>query len=278
MEGGNRRRRQDDPPDYPRGVSGASQQASSQQSSGGSSQPSQMFASRQNPPTASAVREEQAEYGYYGGASQFANPSVPAGSMQYPQGYPQDQQREQDFPHYRSNVMFDLPQQGTQSESYGALETQYQQPRQATAVEVLSSQFAGAAPFYMPGTGEQNIAGPSQQAGSQYSPLSYGPQNPVVRPSVTPSYQAGLGDSAQATVAHSSLTGQQFGQGQGQGSSSYDDAYEQYQIALRRTFENTRNGQLVEAGQSLLEISEWLLSHAVELGRLPSLPVLVLFS
>lgn len=48
--------------------------------------------------------------------------------------------------------------------------------------------------------------------------------------------------------------------------SNYDDAYNQYQQALRQTFENTRCGRLVDASQSLLEISEWLLGNAVDLG------------
>ena len=49
--------------------------------------------------------------------------------------------------------------------------------------------------------------------------------------------------------------------------SSFDDAYNQYQNALRQTFENTRGGRLVEAGDSLLDISGWLLGHAEELGE-----------
>lgn len=46
----------------------------------------------------------------------------------------------------------------------------------------------------------------------------------------------------------------------------FDQAYNQYQEALKQTFENTRAGRLVEASESLLEISEWLLGHAAELG------------
>jgi hypothetical protein len=35
---------------------------------------------------------------------------------------------------------------------------------------------------------------------------------------------------------------------------------------LKQTFENTRDGRLVEASTSLLDISEWLLTHAQDLG------------
>lgn len=49
-------------------------------------------------------------------------------------------------------------------------------------------------------------------------------------------------------------------------SSAHDEGYDQYQEALRQVFENTSKGQLVEAAHSLLETSEWLLSHVKELG------------
>ena len=57
------------------------------------------------------------------------------------------------------------------------------------------------------------------------------------------------------------------GEAQDQDSGAFDRAYAQYQEALKQTFENTRDGRLVEAGQSLLEISDWLLGAASELGN-----------
>ncbi len=45
------------------------------------------------------------------------------------------------------------------------------------------------------------------------------------------------------------------------------EAYEQYQTALREVFSNIRNGVLQAASDSLLNISEWLLSKVVELGK-----------
>ena len=49
--------------------------------------------------------------------------------------------------------------------------------------------------------------------------------------------------------------------------STYDRLHGEYQAALKRTFENTHAGRLTEAGRSLLEISEWLVGHAQELGK-----------
>tara|TARA_R110002060_G_scaffold29245_2_gene39499 strand:+ start:1054 stop:1296 length:243 start_codon:yes stop_codon:yes gene_type:complete len=46
-------------------------------------------------------------------------------------------------------------------------------------------------------------------------------------------------------------------------------AYTAYQTALKQIFQNTINGRLGEASLSLLEVSEWLLGHVGDLGRLP---------
>lgn len=51
-----------------------------------------------------------------------------------------------------------------------------------------------------------------------------------------------------------------------QEAASSDDAYSQYQQALRMAFDHTRAGRLVDASQSLLEISEWLVCNSRELG------------
>jgi hypothetical protein len=58
-----------------------------------------------------------------------------------------------------------------------------------------------------------------------------------------------------------------MGQGTSGSSSAYDPGYNWYQNSLKRTFEQIHGGQLAEAAQTLLEISDWLLGHAVELGK-----------
>jgi hypothetical protein len=45
-----------------------------------------------------------------------------------------------------------------------------------------------------------------------------------------------------------------------------DEAYASYQSALKEIFQNIRNGVLATASESLLSVSDWLLSHVVELG------------
>lgn len=52
-----------------------------------------------------------------------------------------------------------------------------------------------------------------------------------------------------------------------QDAGGYDSAYRRYVEKLRATFQDVKDGRLVEAGQCLLEISEFLLGQAVELGK-----------
>jgi hypothetical protein len=51
------------------------------------------------------------------------------------------------------------------------------------------------------------------------------------------------------------------------GSTVLDKAYNSYLYALKEIFQNIRNGMLVEASSSLLEVSDWLLSQVEELGE-----------
>lgn len=45
-------------------------------------------------------------------------------------------------------------------------------------------------------------------------------------------------------------------------------AYSTYQTALKEIFQNIIDSRLAQASQSLLEVSEWLLGHVGDLGRL----------
>ena len=52
-----------------------------------------------------------------------------------------------------------------------------------------------------------------------------------------------------------------------QDTGSYDTAYRRYNEKLCTTFQDLKDGKLVEAGQSLLIISQFLLGQAVELSK-----------
>lgn len=69
-------------------------------------------------------------------------------------------------------------------------------------------------------------------------------------------------------MAQASATDQPIEEASFSQTSEMTEAYERYQAALREVFTNIRDGVLQVASESLLEISKWLLSKVVELGKL----------
>ncbi|MCJ1361512.1 hypothetical protein MMC16_000612 [Acarospora aff. strigata] len=263
MEGGDQQRRPNDQSGYAARAFG---QSTAQQ------QPGAAASDRYRQPVALASRDPTAAqsggrsgnvqgYGSYGYTepSQFGAPSLASSSMQYPSDYAQNSQRQpQQFTQYAPNIMYNVTQQPPPQSPYETV-PQYQ-PRQSAAIEVLSTQF-GVPQYYAPNepTSAPGPAVPQAYAPAQF--LTYPQQPSIGRPSLGQSYPTGMAEYA-PQGASEVLEQQEVAQEP----SSFDDAYNQYQNALRQTFENTRGGRLVEAGDSLLDISGWLLGHAEELG------------
>lgn len=278
MDGDGRLRTQHDPLAYqPPGAMGHSQgQVPPGPSAGRLQQPSSV-SSRGDQAQAVGRGEHLSGYGGYGYTEQqpaYATPSMhgsamPTGAIQYQGDYTHDHSRQQQqqaaqpqqqYPQYGSNMVYNVGQPAPPQSPYEPV-PQYQQ-RQSAAIEVLSTQF-GVPQYFAPS--EAASAGVpavhSQYLAPQVESASYTQQSPIGRSSAQ-SYPAAMADF-NPMVAAQQETEQQ---NQVPDPASYDDAYNQYQHALKQTFENTRTGRLVEAGQSLLDISEWLLGHAVELG------------
>ncbi|KAJ9242705.1 hypothetical protein DTO166G5_460 [Paecilomyces variotii] len=137
------------------------------------------------------------------------------------------------------------------------------QPRQSAALEALSSQL-GVPPYFSPGgpTGTPVPAVLPQYLTPQVQPSSYS-QGMVDRSSTAQSFPVAMAELN--TTETTDRLGQQE---RSQEAASSDDAYSQYQQALRMAFDHTRAGRLVDASQSLLEISEWLVCNSRELGIL----------
>jgi hypothetical protein len=96
----------------------------------------------------------------------------------------------------------------------------------------------------------------------QAQPAPWHQQNPLARSSAAQSYSAVMAAySPVGTTENVELPAPT------QEPASLDAAYGRYQQALRTTFEYARAGRLVEASRSLLEISEWLVGNARELGK-----------
>jgi hypothetical protein len=268
----NDRLRLNDPQRISSAVEGAEESLSRQQStsygSGDRSRQAPLIASRDSALGSSPQRGgRQQGYTYYQDESQFTTPAaIPANTMQFQSDYAHDPQRQQTFSQYNSNLMYNVPSQGPQSTNYDP--SQGYQPRQSAAVEVLSNQFASVPQQYYPQSEPTSAAGggvhlSQQQPSSQYTSLPFSQQNqPGRQPNLPQPYSTGM------TLQQPSAPDQQMDfEGGDPPASHFDDAYTQYQTALRSTFRNTQDGRLVEAGESLATLTDWLLSNASELGR-----------
>ncbi|OJJ43770.1 hypothetical protein ASPZODRAFT_135791 [Penicilliopsis zonata CBS 506.65] len=247
-------------------------------------------ASRRNPRVASSF----AGYGYTDQAS-FADPSFQAGSLQ-PDGFqpfspaqtPQRQRQRQHHFTYDPQAVYQLDhhqhhhQQGhaQQQGPYGLLPP-YQE-RQSAAIDVMSSQFAvpqyfspttgvaaaaGVVPPYLPASTttpyhqSQQQQQQQQQQQRQRNSISIGRASPATQPFPVP----------MADFTSVSSTGQPQHQQQQQQvpePANLDEVFARFQRALQSTLDDTRAGRLIEASRSLLEISEWLVTNAQELGIL----------
>lgn len=135
---------------------------------------------------------------------------------------------------------------------------QQYQARQPAPIQMLSEV---ATPYY--GGEPANAPGaPVMQHQVSSNSSSVFQQNPTDRNTVLqtyPSNMANLGNMAQAQTEI--VDEQDYNRG------GLDEAYKQYQNAIRGIFSNISNGILVDASQALLEVSDWLLSHVGALGK-----------
>jgi hypothetical protein len=195
------------------------------------------------------------------------------------QPYPttlREQQRQQSiqqpFAAYESEMVYNLGQQGPTQNPYEVV-PQYP-ARQSAAIDALSSQFA--VPQYFP-TNEPIATGVPAE-GSPYlnphlSPSAYNQPGPIGRSSAMQPFPATMAEFTPVGTTARRLEQQETSQQQQHvipDSTNLNEEYGRFQRVLRSTFDHIRAGRLVEAGRSLLEISEWLVTNARELGM--SLP------
>lgn len=196
----------------------------------------------------------------------------PYNSISYQPEYPgQDSQARQQFPPFEYNIP-PTPQAFAPMQSYPPA-----RHGQNAAIEVLSSQFSGAPQqYYVTGDPATPVGPPAtphqhhhqqqqqQQPPTQFSSppyTQYGNNSPAAARLPPLPYPASVPDLNPPAAAEPDDA--EYSQHQ---AAQLDEAYSQYQTALKRTFQNMREGRLGEAGTSLLTISDWLLSNAVELG------------
>lgn len=267
MEGDDRQRRQYEHQQYASGYPSIFRQNVRQSSTSERFGHAQIMTGRS--PTSPSVgsmtgaqHHEMGNYGYPQGP-QYHPPQVQSSSLQFPTDYHPDLQRSQNFPQYPSQMAYNVPQQQQPRSPYDAM-PQYQ-PRQSAALEVLSNQFS-VPHFYQGGEsiGVSAQTSPAQHyAPSQFQqPLPYQATG-IGRSAIPPAYPTDM-----AEYPHS---GTQEAAEQAQPESATHGAeLHRYQQTVRGVFEDIGRGRLVEAAQSLLEISERLLGRAKDLGGIPA--------
>lgn len=228
-------------------------------------------------------------YGYYneGSSSTFSGALPTANPMQqYQSDYtPEHQQRQQQqqpqsFGSYNPNIMYNVPQQ-----TQPVYDAQQFQPRQPAAMQMLSDV---PAPYNFPPEAA-NAAQPQQsvlhhQQVPSASSAVYGQQNPADRSSLLQGYPNNMGSMSGIPQNAPSVPPEIMEEQQPQyAPANMQQAYDSYHTTLKEIFQNIRSGILVDASQSLLQISEWLLTNVGELGMLSFLcfsllTVLLLYS
>ncbi|EEQ32575.1 hypothetical protein McanCB56680_003592 [Microsporum canis] len=207
----------------------------------------------------------------YGGfdypeSTPYNTSQLQSGSLQYQQGFPNSrnppqpgqqstsQEQQQRLQQYDHNIVYNInPHDQTPSSYY--------QPRQSAAIEVLANQF-GVPQYFPPDESTAGAGASAQYLSPQDQPPTFPQLPPVSRPGVATSF-------AESMPGFNSTSGsepQERQEATQQRSSDLDEAYNRYQQTLKQAFYDIRAGRLANASDSMLEMSEWLLGNAVELG------------
>jgi hypothetical protein len=210
--------------------------------------------------------------GYYQEpAAAFSN-TMPQNTIPYQSEYGQDTRQTQNFGAYNPSLMYNVPQAGAQNAVY---DTSQQFPsRQPAAMQIMPTDVAAP---YFPSEPTNTAAAPGlqAQAGTSGSSAVY-QQSPAEQRAMLQNYPSGMASMSgmsQTSAPDQPMEDQQQQQ-EYSASAEMGEAYEQYQSAVKEIFTNIHNGVLVAASESLLNVSDWLLSKVAELGESPGLLVL----
>lgn len=180
-----------------------------------------------------------------------------SGHQEQHQHQQQQQHQQQRMQQYDSGMVYNIAPQGQPQSPYDA--SSHYQPRHSAAIEVLATQFG--VPQYYPADdtpaqeSAQYLTSQVQQTPYSQAPSTNRSHIATSYPETMPGFNASVGSESVQPSEH-----------RREPSSGLEDAYNQYHQALRQTFENISAGRLNTASRSLLEMSEWLLGNAVDLG------------
>ncbi|KAI1391117.1 uncharacterized protein F4822DRAFT_426971 [Hypoxylon trugodes] len=198
--------------------------------------------------------------GYYQEPATAFSTAMQQNAMPYQSEYGQDTRQAQSFGTYNTPMMYNVPQASAQSAVY---DTSQQFPsRQPAALQMMQTDVATP---YFPSepTNAATASTLQSHAGSSSASAVY-QQSPTNQRTMLQNYPSGMAPMsgmAQANTPEQVIEEPEYSQ-----TTEMAEAYEHYQTALREVFTNIRSGVLQAASESLLNISEWLLSKVVELG------------
>ncbi|KAK7928490.1 hypothetical protein PG985_005488 [Apiospora marii] len=214
-----------------------------------------------SPSTAQGMGGTAAYSDHYQEPAAVFSTAMPQSIMPYQSEYGQDTRQTQNLNVYNPSLMYNVPQTSAQNTVY---DTSQQFPSwqpaalQMMPTDVAASYFpsqptnAGAAPVIQAQATSSSTLGVYQQIPADQRVMLHQYPNSILSMS---------GMSQQATAPDQVMEGQDYSN-----STEMGEAYEQYQTALREIFTNIRKGVLVSASESLLTVSDWLLSKVAELG------------
>jgi hypothetical protein len=196
--------------------------------------------------------------GYYQEPGTAFSGAMPQTAIQYGSDYTPDRQAQSFGGYNTAAMMYNVPQAGTQSSVYDT--TQQFASRQPAALGMLNTTVA-AAPYFSNETPESATGASALQQQAQPSTTSAA----VYQQNQLQSYPASMstvGAIPQSTESQDVPMENTDYMGTG-----LEEKWVEYQSALRVVFQNVRNGVLETASESLLNVSNWLLSQVADLGR-----------
>ncbi|KAK3997654.1 hypothetical protein QBC44DRAFT_229280 [Cladorrhinum sp. PSN332] len=268
MDDSRGQRRQNDPPTYSRQHHPALQAQAGQdrRSFTGTQRDSRFQATSLNSSPSGAARGMGGSTGYgtyYQDSSTTAFPTtaMPQGAMSYHHsgadyGQPDSRQTQSFAGTYNPTMMYNV-QQAAGQQSAGVYDGQGFSSRQAAGLPMMTDV---TAPYFS--SEPTNTAATSAlQAQAQTSSTPQVYQQPGLHGYSTGSMGAIGGMTTQTTPAAEVRMEEEY-----TASGGLDEAYASYQTALKGIFKDIRNGVLASASESLLNVSDWLLTHVIELG------------
>ncbi|KAI1355017.1 hypothetical protein F5Y01DRAFT_222631 [Xylaria sp. FL0043] len=228
-----------------------------------------------DPPGPRSMAATTSYSGYYQEPAAAFSHAMPQSTIAYPTDYAQDSRQTQGYNAYNTSMLYNVPQAGTQGTVY---DTSQQFPsRQAAGLQMMPPDVA--APYFpSEPTNAAATAGLQPQTASSSTSTVY-QQSPVDQRILQQTYPgniASMSGMAQAGTSEQVVEEQEYATtasapastaaAAAASTAAMGEAYDQYQNALGDVFTNIQNGVLQTASESLLGVSEWLLSKVVELG------------